>query len=225
MRYAMVGALFAIVFCAGCSSSKGGQARHENGEFTIKYNGVEIHDTREIIATTQPSVVSAGGQGARITPAKEGELGGVSFDQMKQKNTAGSIAVAAMFLVIGGGLGALLWFTGNRIASIVIAVTCLAGAGLAFLYPFILGIAFAVVLCAGLAYGVWSVLHFRNQVVAATSAALNVAAVTDPTGKLVKQFKTAMATQQDATTAAAVKSALPRQNASDLTEAAAPIVQ
>ncbi len=202
--------------CKPTNTLTGGQARHDNASLTVTYDGVTIHDTREVTSTTQPSATSSSPGKFRTTGGDENSIGTLDFSVDAIKSKSGSIAVAIMFLVLGGLLGAALWFTGNRISAIIISVFCFAGAGLAFMAPAVLLVAFILVMLAGGVYALWAFLHMKNQMVAGQSKALSVAAKIDPA--LPDILKTAIATEHDEATSTAVKQALPRQNLSDQVE-------
>lgn len=156
--------LVAVLALGGCregSSVKGGESQHQAGTMTITYGGATITDTRETRSTSQPSVetygpgvVNSGGTGE--DPWGIGSLN-IDVKQLKARNTAGSIAVASMFIFIGVGIGLAFWFTGNKLAAIVVGVVSVSGAGLAFLYPVILGGVFVFVVIASIGYLVWCV--------------------------------------------------------------------
>jgi hypothetical protein len=208
----MVHTVFACLICclifSGCNQLTGGQARHETGDLTVSYDGVTIHDSREVIATTQPSIKSNNSQALRTETSREGEIGGVTFTELKGHNLGGSIAVASMFIGAGVIIGLILWITGQHTSALIVGVVAFAGAGLAFLYPWILGLAFIVTMLAAASYAAWSVWHMRHQLVA---GAQNALAQVGPMDR--ERLKFAMSEQHDDSTknaVAAVKPKLPR---------------
>lgn len=144
--YALV--IAGIASSYGCATKvQGGQARHETGMLTIDHfaNGqIRITDSRQLVQTTQPSVTTNARATPKTSSADEGEIGGVSFEQIKQTLAdKHSWPLGLIFLVVA----VASWYLGQPI----FAAAAVAIGVLAILYPPILGIACAAVVI-GVAY-------------------------------------------------------------------------
>jgi hypothetical protein len=191
-----------FLFVAGCADIRGGQTRHDTGTLSISYDGVTITDTRETIATTQPSARGIGdGSKFQIQSQKEeGLLGGVSFTQAKS-NALNNWLVALILI----GVGVLLWLVfAQRLA----AVGCWAMAVLVLIYP-PAAIAACILALVYFGYNAWRLSQAHGvQTVAFKQVVKGVeTAMEEVPPAVVPTIKTAMATVQDESTKAAVAEA------------------
>jgi len=125
--------LFSLYGCQQPSKVTGGTARHDQGSFAVTYTPpgggrVDITDSREVVATTQPSVTSTGDvTKIRTQSAEEGGIGGVTFDGKIIQKTPTQWGFIIALAVIGAATGYLRYY--------YVAAGCLAGIILAFFAP------------------------------------------------------------------------------------------
>lgn len=179
--------------CFGCSSIKGGEARHETHglHVTMSPDGTLTFDNdREAVATTQPSVSTTANTLPQVEGATEGELGGVKFTEMKR-----TVVANWWGFLIFLGCAVVSYFIGRWvlvIASISLAV-------LSIFYPAAIQ-ALAIGTLAVVA--VVTILHYRKQIaqlVKGSELALN-----NLPKPMAEQAKVLMETKQDESTKKAV---------------------
>lgn len=180
-----------LLLCAGgCNSIKGGATERLDHalDISVDQDGVvSIRDTRNRVASTQPSATGWWNSTPRIGQAPEGGMGEISFDAAT-KSLKNVWPLVLMFLA-----GAIaLWFLGERLASIV----CAALAIVTLLYPLwtALGAAGLVI------YAAWSQRKRLKQIIIGNEVAMEVV----PPRK-AKEMKLLMESKQDEATKAMVQ--------------------
>lgn len=171
MRFDTAALIFAaalLAFSSGCRSKViGGTARHDTGAFVAEVptpSGiVRITDDRDTVSTTQPSVETNTRHLPQVGGAAEGELGNVTFQQVKARGMAGGFILAGLFAAVG----AFAWYVLRRP---VVAVVCGALAVVSLLFPLWVGIGAAVVAVGGVLYLTNG--HFK-RIVGSVSTALD----------------------------------------------------
>lgn len=187
--FGLVAGSFLLLLLCGCRTEiKGGQTQHDTHGASITYTTAaggkfEATDSGERVQTTQPSIKAAGNVIPKVESATEGQIGGISFTQVKTK-FANAWPLALLFMGVAAGF----WFlAGQRLYAIV----CVACAVLALLWPAVL--VFVAIGICGLF--LWSIRSTLKELVNGTTAAM----ATQPPFEAAKS-KLVMASKHSATT-------------------------